>query len=156
MLKAGLIAGAVSFVLVLVGAAGLTPFCALCVPLLTGLLAGYLTGMFEKPAPADAMKRGAGAGAIVGGIAILANIIAALINSLVLQNPDLQPNQALGLPASSPILVWLGQFGINICIGLVNIGLNAALGAGGIAIWRNTTGKDRGSGNLEPPATPQP
>jgi len=141
MLKAGLIAGAVSFVLVLISAAGVTPFCALCVPLLTGLLAGYLTGMFEKPAPADAIKRGAIAGAITGGIAILANFIAAFINALVLQNPDMQPNRILGLPESTPAVVWIGQFGVNICIGLMNIGLNAALGAGGITIWRNTAGK---------------
>ncbi len=151
MLKAGLISGAVSFVLVLIGAAGLSPFCALCVPLVTGLLAGYLTGVFEKPMPVDAMKRGAGAGAIAGGIAILANIVAALINSLVLQNPNLQPNRFLGLPESTPVMVWIGQFGINLCIGLVNIGLNAALGAGGIAIWKNTAGKPS---NVEvPPAS---
>jgi len=141
MLKAGLIAGAVSFVLVLIGAAGLSPFCALCVPLITGLLAGYLAGMFDKPAPADAMKRGAGAGAIAGGIAIFANIVAALVNSLVLQNPDMQLNDVLGLPEATPAMVWIGQFGVNICIGLVNVCLNAALGLGGVAIWRSTAGK---------------
>lgn len=151
MLKAGLIAGAVSFVFVLIGAAGLSPLCALCVPLVTGLLAGYLTGVFDKPDPADAMKRGAGAGAITGGIAILANIIAALLNSLVLQNPELQPNNFLGLPQTSPAMVWIGQFGINLCVGLVNVGLNAALGVGGISIWRNTAGK---TSNIEtPPAS---
>ena len=145
MLKAGLISGAVAFLLVLVGSAGLSPFCALCVPLVTGLLAGYLTGTFEKPMPDDAMKRGAGAGAIVGGIAMVASLIAALINSLVLQNPEVQPGRLLGLPEASPTMVWIGQFGVNICIGLVNVGVNAALGIAGVSIWRNTAGKPTGT-----------
>jgi len=148
MLKAGLIAGGVAFLLVLVGAAGITPFCALCVPLISGLLAGYLTGYFEKPAVQDRMKRGAYAGAIAGGIGFLAGMIAAIINAIVLQNPQFQPNQFLGLPESTPAMVWVGQLGVNFCIGLVNIGLHAALGAGGIAIWSNTAGKEA---NVEPP-----
>lgn len=148
MLKAGLIAGAVAFVLVLIGAAGLTPLCALCVPLVSGLLAGYLTGVFERPSVQDRMKRGAYAGAIAGGIGFAAGMIAAIINAAVLQNPQFQPNQFLGLPESSPAMIWAGQLGINFCIGLVNVGLHAALGAGGVAIWANTAGKDV---HVEPP-----
>lgn len=148
MLKAGLIAGGVAFLLVLVGAAGLSPFCALCVPLISGLLAGYLTGVFERPAVPDRMKRGASAGAIAGGLGLLAGMIAAVLNAFVLQNPELQPNRLLGLPESSPAMVWIGQLGINFCFGLLNVGLNAALGAGGVAIWSNTAGK---STNVEIP-----
>lgn len=140
MLKAGLISGSVAFVLVLIGAAGLSPFCAICVPLVTGLLAGYLTGVFEQPSIAERIKRGASAGAIAGGLALFASMIAAVINAMVMQNPDNQINELLGLPTVSPGMVWVSQIGVNLCIGLVNVALNAALGAGGIAIWGSVTG----------------
>lgn len=142
MVKAGLISGGVAFVLVLIGAAGISPFCAICVPLVTGLLAGYLTGVFDNPAIEERMKRGAGAGAIAGGLALVAGMIAAIINAVVLQNPDNQINELFGVPTVSAGTVWAAQLGINLCIGLVNIGLNAALGAGGIAIWGSTAGKN--------------
>jgi hypothetical protein len=142
MIKAGLISGALMFLLVIIGAAGISPFCGLCAPFLAGLLAGYLTGVFEKPSSASAGKLGAGAGAIAGGIGLFASVIAAIINSLVLQNPQFQPNQFLGLPTASPATVWIGQILLNLCIGVVNIGLGAALGMGGAAIWFNTTGRN--------------
>ncbi|MDX1378067.1 MAG: hypothetical protein R3307_04390 [Anaerolineales bacterium] len=150
MLKAGLIAGGVAFILVLIGAAGVSPFCAICVPLVSGLLAGYLTGVFDSPAPEERTKRGASAGAIAGALALVAGLIAAIINAVVLQNPDNQINELFDMPATSPAMVWAGQIVINLCVGLVNIGLNAALGAGGIAIWSNTAGKNS---NVEPPVS---
>jgi hypothetical protein len=69
-------------------------------------------------------------------------MIAAVINAMVMQNPDNQINDLFGLPTVSPGTVWAAQIGINFCIGLVNVGLNAALGAGGIAIWGSTAGKN--------------
>lgn len=151
MLKAGLIAGGVGFILVLIGAAGVSPFCALCVPLVSGLLAGYMTGVFDKPAVEERTKRGASAGAIAGGLALVAGMIAAIINAFVLQNPDNQfINDLAGLPAASPATVWIGQIAINLCVGLFNVVLNAALGAGGIAIWSNTAGKNA---SVEPPVS---
>ena len=97
------------------------------------------------------MKSGASAGAIAGGLALVAGMIAAIINAMVLQNPDNQFfNELAGLPTSSPTMVWAGQLGVNFCVGLFNVLLNAALGAGGIAIWSNTAGKNASS---EPPVS---
>lgn len=149
MLKAGLIAGVVAFILVLIGAAVVSPFCAICVPLVSGLLAGYLTGVFDNPSVEERTKRGASAGAIAGVLALVGGMIAAIINAVVLQNPENQfINELAGLPTASPGAVWVAQLGTNFCVGLVNIALNAALGAGGIAIWSNTAGKNT---NAEPP-----
>lgn len=146
MLKAGLISGAIMLVFVLV-AAFFSPLCALCVPLITGLAAGYMTGAFEK-SPATTVQRGAYAGAIAGGLGIIGQLIASVVNSLVLQNPNNQAlNQALGLPTADPGMVWVVQLATACCLGLVNVGLNAAFGAGGGAIWNNTAGKN-------PPASP--
>jgi len=142
MVKSGLIVGAVMFLFVLGLAATLSPFCALCVPLLTGLGAGYLAGVFDKPlANSDAAKRGAGAGAIAAGLAIFAQIIASVINSLVLQNPQYQLGRIWGAEAVDPAMVWVLQVVFALCIGLMNVGLTAAFGAGGGAIWFSTSGQ---------------
>lgn len=144
MVKSGLILGAVMFLFVLGLAAVISPFCALCVPLLTGLGAGYLSGVFDKPlSNSNAAKRGAGAGAIAAAIAILAQMIASVINSLVLQNPQYQLGQLWGAEAVDPAMVWALQILFALCIGLVNVGLTAAFGAGGAAIWFGASGKNQ-------------
>lgn len=144
MVKSGLIVGAVMFLFVLGLAAVISPFCALCVPLLTGLGAGYLAGVFDKPlANGDAAKRGAGAGAIAAGLAIFAQVIASIINSLVLQNPQYQLGRIWGAEAVDPAMVWALQILFALCIGLMNVGLTAAFGAGGGAIWFGTSGKNQ-------------
>lgn len=144
MVKSGLIVGGAMFLLVLGLAAIISPFCALCVPLLTGLGAGYLTGVFDKPlSNGEAAKRGAGAGAIAAGLAIFAQIIASIINSLVLQNPQYQLGRIWGADAVEPTVVWMIQIASALCIGLMNVGLTAAFGAGGGAIWFGTGGKNQ-------------
>ncbi|MCQ3938831.1 MAG: hypothetical protein DPW18_17565 [Chloroflexi bacterium] len=140
MIKAGLISGAAMFLFVLLAAAVVSPLCALCVPLITGLAAGYLTGVFEKD-PLTAVERGAYAGAIAGGLGIVGQLIASIINALVLQNPEYQINDLLGLPTADPTTVWVSSIVMACCVGLINVGLTAALGAGGGAIWKNTAGK---------------
>jgi hypothetical protein len=142
MVKSGLIVGAVMFVFVLGLAAVISPFCALCIPLLTGLGAGYLAGVFDKPiSNGDAAKRGAGA--IAAGLAMFAQIIASIINALVLQNPQYQLGRIWGADAVDPAMVWALQIGSALCVGLINVGLTAALGAGGGAIWFGTGGKNQ-------------
>ncbi|PKN91188.1 MAG: hypothetical protein CVU44_20730 [Chloroflexi bacterium HGW-Chloroflexi-6] len=138
MVKSGLIVGAILFVLVLMASSILSPFCALCFPLFAGLGAGYLAGQFEKPLPEDALKRGALAGALAGGIAIFAQFLAALINAIVLQNPQFNPGYLFGTQPIDPALIWVGQIGGSVCIGLLNIGLMAGFGALGGLLWRKT------------------
>ena len=151
MVKAGLISGAVMFLLVLFAAAVVSPLCALCAPLIVGLLAGYLTGTFEKT-PGTVVNRGAIAGAIAGGIGIVGQIGAAIINAAVMQNPNNQINELFGLPPADAATVWLAQFGAAFCIGLLNVGLSAGLGAAGGAIWKGNAGKSQ----PQPPAEPLP
>ena len=146
MVKSGLIVGVVMFFLVL-GAALISPLCALCIPLFAGLGAGYLAGVFDKPAmPNDMLKRGAGAGAIAGAIAIFAQIIAAVANVYILQNPQFNPGTAIiGKPIDLSTIL-MGQAFAAICVGGLNVLLTAAFGAGGGAIWSKTAGKPE---NLE-------
>lgn len=139
MVKSGLIVGAVMLVLVLFAGSVISPLCALCVPLLTGLAAGYLTGVFEKN-PATVVGRGAGAGGIAGAVAIVGQIGASLINAAVLQNPQNQLNQLFGVPATEPSLVWAMQIGMACVVGIVNVALTAGLAAAGAALWKSTSG----------------
>ncbi|RME87495.1 MAG: hypothetical protein D6770_09195 [Anaerolineae bacterium] len=144
MVKAGLIAGAGMFILVLLAAAVFSPLCALCVPLLAGIVAGYLTGRFEMPPDMKTVAtRGAYAGAIAAGLGIIAQMIAMVINALVMQNPQFQVNQMLGLPPADPTTVWVGQFIAACCVGLLNVALTAGFGAAGGAIWFKTAGESQ-------------
>lgn len=141
MLKSGLIVGAVLSLLVLFSASVVSPLCALCFPVFAGLGAGYLAGYFEKPAPENALQRGALSGAISGGIAIFAQFVAALINAFVLQNPQFNPGQLFGGQAIDPTVIWLAQLGGAACIGLLNVALMAGFGALGGLLWKNSAAK---------------
>jgi hypothetical protein len=143
VVKSSLIVGGAMFVLVLALSAIFSPLCALCLPLFSGLSAGYLTGMFDKPVSSEAIKRGAIAGAVAGLFAIFAQLTAAAINSMVLKDPQFQIGQLLGTGTVSPGVVWVMQLGLAFCVGLLNIVLMAVFGAGGGAIWANTTGRNR-------------
>jgi hypothetical protein len=138
--KAAAVAGVTMLVVVLVLSAGLSPLCTFCVPLLTGTLAGYLTGVWEKD-PASVVRRGAGAAAIAGAIAIVGQLLASGINAAVMQNPEYQLQRAFGLPATEPTTVWILQFTTGCVVGLINIGLSAAMGAVGGSLWKGTAGK---------------
>jgi hypothetical protein len=146
MLKAGLIAAAVMFVLVLVFSAGINPFCGLCAPILVGLLAGYLTGVFEKN-PQTVVGRGAGAAAIAGIAAVVAQMIASAISGAVRGGPDYAG--LFGFRGDEAGLFWALQLCFGCVIGLVNLALAAGLGALGAAIWKGTAGK-----NVTPAAPP--
>ncbi len=128
------------FLLVLIAAIGLSPICALCVPLLGGTLAGYLTGVFEGAVrPSEVNKRGAFAGLIAGGIALPGNLIASIANSLLLQNPQYQPfHRLLGMPVIEPEVVWVAQLCLACMVGLMNLLFSAGLGFAGGAIWSSS------------------
>jgi hypothetical protein len=139
MIKAGLIAGAVAFVMVVAAGAVVSPFCTPCAGILVGLLAGYLAGVFDKPLNGGAgAKSGAVAGAIAGVLGILGNFTAGVINGLVV-NPAavgaLARQFGLTAPSMDQSTIWVSQLTMACCIGLVNLVLMAGLGAAGGALW---------------------
>lgn len=134
MVKAGLIAGGVMLVLGLGAAAILSPLCTPCLALFIGLGAGYLAGQFDKPyVQNEAFKKGAVAGAIAGGLGLLGQFGAGLINASVM-TPEML-NRLFGSNMVTKETLWLGQLGGAFCIGLFNVLLMAGLGVGGAAIW---------------------
>ncbi len=127
------------FVLALGFGAVVSPLCTPCAALLVGLAAGYLVGVFDKPSlSSDAMKRGATAGAIAGAIAVLGQLVAAVINASFI-NPE-TINQLLGQQVLDSNTLWAYQLGGACCIGLFNVALMAGLGLAGAALWHSMNG----------------
>jgi hypothetical protein len=146
MLKSGLIIGGVAFLLSL-GAALITPLCVPCLALLLGLAAGYLAGVFDKPAQNDvSAKAGALSGSIGGVGAMLGQTVAAVANSVML-GPAGAARLAtrLGLPTGNSATFgsgyWVGVIGSTCCFSALDILLMAALGALGGVIWWQISGK---------------
>lgn len=133
MVKSGLVMGAVMLVLALAAGAIITPLCTPCIAIFIGLGAGYLAGVFDKPAlQSDAFRKGAVAGTIAGIFGIIGQVIAALVNATLL--PQFL-GRAFHQPNLTPQVVLLGQLGTAFCVGLFNILLLAGLGVGGAAFW---------------------
>ncbi len=143
MIKSGLIFGAGMFFLVLLFATFGSPFCSLCLAILMGLGAGYVACVFDKPSISpDATKKGAAAGAITGGMAVLSQMIAAAIVSLLYQtNQSMYVSLCPGTQLPDPGTFWVLQLLMGCCVALVNIGVSAGLGAAGSAIWFSSVGK---------------
>ena len=140
MYRSGLIVGGVSLLLAL-GVTLLTPCCVPVLALLLGLGAGYLAGVFDKPASRDtARKNGAIAGAIGGMGALLGEMIGAVINAnLVGPAQVAQMMQNLGLPTApgmlTPHFYWTSVIGLNFCLGALAVLVMAGLGLLGGQLW---------------------
>jgi MFS family permease len=146
MVRAGIIVGAVGFVLVLGSAVIISPLCTLCWGLILGLAAGYLAGVYEKPANNnDTLKKGAIAGAIAAGLVMLGALIGGIINAAILEPADIQQMyELLGIDLTlDQTSLWVGQLGAALCGGLLNIVLMAGFGALGGILWWQIQGKKR-------------
>jgi hypothetical protein len=161
MLKSGLIFGGVA--LVLIGLTGVVNFqlCAPCLALFIGAGAGYVGGLFDKPAGAAgaSAKVGAGAGAMAGVGGLLGNLGGGLIGSVMLGPAAAnQFARQFGLPTASGPGSAAGYYGgavaASCCFGLFDIALMAGLGALGGMLWYQLTGRSAGAG--APPVPPTP
>jgi hypothetical protein len=158
MAKSGLI----MFILALVGTLiGGMVFCC-CAPMLAvvlGAAAGYLAGVFDKPVSGgSAAGKGAGAGGIAGAGALIGQIIAAFINTAIIQqNPETSRElyEMLGIQDFNPEMfgttsgIIATLFGGG-CWGMLDILLLAGFGALGGYLWFALAGKKAAAGT--PPA----
>ena len=148
MLKSGLIAGGVTFVLAL-GFTLLSPLCVPCLAFFLGLGAGYLAGVFEKPLDnGSSAKSGAVAGAIGGVGAIIGQMGGALLNAVIV-GPEKAAKlvEQLGIPVATSndfgAAYWVGIIGSGCCFGLLDVALMAGLGALGGLLWWQISGKQQ-------------
>lgn len=149
MLKSGLIAAGVTFLVALGLTVIVSPICSPCVAILVGLGAGYLAGVFDKPANNNSvLKAGAGAGAIGGVGALLALAIGGTINA-VLVGPEGAAEfvRQIGLPTNPELTqnYYSNLVVMSLCISIVNIALMAGLGAIGGLLWWQISGKNQTS-----------
>ncbi len=143
MVKSGLIIGAIALVLAL-GATLLSPFCVPCLAILLGLVAGYLSGVFDRPAGMNpALKSGAAGGAIGGAGALLGQLIGSALNA-TLVGPQGAHNliPQLGLPTTGNFETsyWIGMVFMFLCIGGISVGLSAGMGLVGSLLWWQFSG----------------
>ncbi len=146
MLKSGLITAGVMLLLG-AGVSLLSPICVPCLAIFVGLGAGYLVGLFDKPASNGAVAKGGAAAGAIGGVgAVIGHLIGGAIN-VVIVGPEkaIELMRQFGLPvdaASSPAAYYAGAFGGACCIGLIDLLLLAGLGALGGLLWWQITGKN--------------
>jgi hypothetical protein len=149
MLKSGLIFLGVSVVLAAIGAV-ISPICVPCLALFLGVGAGYVAGLFDKPASNGATaKSGAGAGAIGGAGSLVGHFVGGAINAVVVGPEgasDLMRQLGIDTGGSSPGNYYFGVFGAACCLGLFEIVLMAGLGALGGLLWWQVTGKNMAGG----------
>jgi len=147
MRKSGLIFGAVALFLC-VGAALLSPLCVPCLALFLGLGAGYLAGVFDKPADNGGASRAGAMGGLIAGVgALLGQMIGAGINGVIV-GPENASRiiEQMGLPSGSGdfgTVYWFGLIGGGCCLGILDIALMAGLGALGGILWWQISGKKK-------------
>lgn len=137
MLKAGIITGIFGLFLG-VGVALVSPLCVPCVALFLGLIAGFLSGLFDKPREGtETIKTGALAGLITGIILALGQFSGAAINSIVV-GPE-GAAQFMGnwgmYPNVDATVYWIGMLGTTLCFGFLDILLVAGFGVLGGLGW---------------------
>ena len=144
MVKAGLILGVVMLVLG-IGGSLITPICVPCIALMAGVAAGYLAGVYEKPATSGGTaKVGAGAGAIGGAGALIGQIIGGILNAVIVGPQGIADfARMLDMPVSNnPNVAYIGFIGGGFCFGILDILLMAGLGALGGILWHQIAGKN--------------
>ena len=145
MTKVGLITAGITFILAL-GMTLLSPLCLPCIAILAGLVAGYLAGVVDRP-PARRLVTGPGAiSGLFGGLGMLLGQMAGSALNIALVGPKGATDllQQLNVPTGTGTETgyYAGVLASICCIGIVNIGLAAGLGALGSLLWWEITGKN--------------
>ena len=91
MIRAGLIGAVAGFIYVM-SITLLSPFCTLCITPFLGIGVGYLTGWFDTPHKSEtSLVRGAIAGGITGFGVIVGQMLATVVNAILVTNSEQLP-----------------------------------------------------------------
>jgi MFS family permease len=142
MVKAGLIGAAAGFIYI-TSLTLLHPFCTFCLTPLLGIGVGYLAGQFDKPGrPETSLSKGSIAGIIAGIGTILGQMLATVINGILITHSEQLPIivHELGLPeflATGTGGYWQALLITSSFCSLLNLGIITGLGAvGGLLAFR--------------------
>ncbi len=153
MFKSGVIFAAVSLLLA-TGSTLLSPMCVPCLALFLGLGAGFLAGVFDKPADGGkSAKTGAVAGAIGGIGAIVGQMIGAGLNALLVGPEGAarlmeQWGLEVGRQAGVETGYWAGVIGSALCFSVLDIALMAGFGALGCMAWQGLMAKKKETSSI--------
>jgi MFS family permease len=140
MVRAGLIGAIIGFIYGM-SLTLLSPFCTLCFTPLLGLSVGYLASAFDKPTRLEAsLGRGSIAGGIAGGGVIVGQILAVLVNGILMTNiEDFSAFMSeLGVPSNlviDPTQYWQGTLIAGSFCGALNLMIIIGLAALGSQLW---------------------
>lgn len=140
MIKAGLIGAVLSFILVM-SLSLLSPFCTLCLTPLLGVAVGYLAGWFDTPSePTRSLSRGGLAGGLAGVGALGGQMLATVVNGILITNSEELPAMLAELGLSQFLITdtseyWQATLTVSAFCSAFNLVIIAGLGALGGLIW---------------------
>lgn len=138
MIKVGLLGLVLAFIYVM-SITLISPFCTLCFTPLLGIGVGYLANWFDQPLKFEAsLGRGATAGGMTGFGALLGQMMAAVVNGILVTNWEELPAlfKEFGFTQfPNPDEYWQTTLTANSMCSLFNLALIAGLGAVGGVIW---------------------
>ena len=138
MIKAGLLGAIVGFIYV-TSITLISPFCTLCITPLLGVIVGYLAGQFDRPLKLESsLSRGGIAGGMTGCGALIGQMLAAVVNGILVTNWRELPNfvRDLGLTQfPNTDEYWQTTLTANSFCSVLNLMLIAGLGIVGGLIW---------------------
>lgn len=140
MIKAGLLGAVVGFVYVM-SLTLISPFCTLCITPLLGFGVGYLAGWFDTPEKSEAsLYRGSVAGGITGFGVVVGQMLATVVNAILVTNWEQLPELAQSFGLSEFMMTdgdqyWQITLTTNSVCSLFNLLIIAGLGAIGGLIW---------------------
>jgi len=140
VVKAGLI-GAVAGFIYIMSLTLLSPFCTLCVTPLLGIGVGYLAGWFDTPPNSEvSLVRGAAAGGITGFGVVVGQMLASVVNAILVTNSEELPKLLRQIGLSELVITdsnqyWQATLTANSICSLFNLLIIATLGAIGGLIW---------------------
>lgn len=147
MIKAGLIGAIAGFIYVM-SLTMLSPFCSLCFTPLLGLGVGYLAGWFDTPQKSESsLFRGGLAGAITGFAVVIGQMLATVVNAVLVTNSEQLPLLLQEFGLSDFVITdtnqyWQATLTVNSICSVFNLLLISGLGAVGGMLWfrrRNRT-----------------
>jgi hypothetical protein len=140
VIKAGLIGAVIGFIYVM-SLTLVSPFCTLCFTPLLGIGAGYLAGWFDTPTKSDSsLYRGGVAGGITGFGVIVGQMLATVVNGILVTNSEQLPNLMRELGLSQLLITdsnqyWQATLTANSVCSIFNLFIIVGLGAVGGLIW---------------------
>lgn len=140
MIKASLIGAVIGFIYVM-GLTLLSPFCTLCFTPLLGIGVGYLAGWFDTPAKSEvSLYRGGIAGGLSGVGVVVGQMLATLVNGILVTNSEQLPELMREMGFSQFLIAdtgeyWQATLTINTFCSAFNLAVVAGLGAVGGMLW---------------------